>query len=659
MIVPMLAIAAALVTLSTLAARDIADALGTEVVSTTTSKAESEISSFIRVAEELSMFISSRVARGDLPADDLDTWRYPLLDQMHAFKEVSFIVFANAAGETIAAERDPAGLLIGVRNESTGGMMIESATTEEGVALDPPVRAFEFDPALRPWHRAALERNASTWTEPYLFAGRPGSGGDLGISYACPVRDSAGELLGVLAIDVTLGDLSRYLASLSISTQGAIFIVDRSGLLVAASEGGLAVAGGARLSLAGSPSAAAAAVAHSLPTGESGFLDLDRPLLRRVDVGDEPARALITPFRPSPGIDWWIVSVVPERVFMGQALTVQRRLIALSLVGIAFMLAIAFWLSQRLAVPILQLRAHVRRVGEGAVNERLNLRAAREFEDLSKDLNAMAGQLRQRLALQQSLEFARQVQQGLLPKRPPAPSGLDLAGNSQYCDSTGGDYFDFIDLAPAKGRDGADAALVAVGDVMGHGVASALLMASARAALRIQANEPGDLGMKLGAVNRVLMQDSTHGRFMTMLLLLLNPAARRVRYANAGHDAALLYDPATGQFRELEGGGLPLGVEEETKYEEFCVEDIPRGAVLVAGTDGIWETRNAAGESFGKSPLREQIRAHAHEPAQVIVDRIRAALQRHRGGRRLEDDVTLVVARFVDATAPDDAAPAR
>ncbi|MCA9285509.1 MAG: SpoIIE family protein phosphatase [Phycisphaerales bacterium] len=648
-IVPVLAVAAGLVTLSTLAARDIAESLGAEVVSAATAKAQAEIEGFIRVAEELSALNSSRIARGDLPIDDLRSWTRPLLDQMEAFDEVSFLVFANAKGDTIAAERDPQGLLIGVRDDSTDGRMIESALDGTGSLLAPPVRTFEFDPATRPWHQLATRTPNPAWTNAYIFAGRAGSGAETGISYARTVADAQGRFLGVLAVDVTLGDLSLYLESLSIATTGAIFIVDRENLLVAASEGGLTAGEGARLSLADSPSPSAQAVATALRNGGAGTPSIDSPLLKRVAVEGEPARALVTPFHPSPGIDWRIVAVLPEQAFLSRTQTVQHRLIGFSLLGAAVVVVVAVWLSQRIAKPILELRRFVRHVGEGAFGARLDLRAAREFEDLSHDLNEMASQLRQRMALQQSLDLARQVQQSLLPKEPPTPPGLDLAGHSQYCDSTGGDYFDFIDAAPAKGRDGSPTALLAIGDVMGHGVASALLMASARAALRIQAQDESTLGAMLARVNTVLLQDTAHGRFMTMMLLMLNPAARRIRYANAGHDAAILFDPATRRFSELEGGGIPLGVDAGTSYDEYSRENVPPGTVVVAGTDGIWEMRNDRGEFFGKATLRRIIEANAHEPAQRILDRIRESLVRHRGSARIQDDVTLVVAKFSGA----------
>src|SRR5262249_37327111 len=143
-------------------------------------------------------------------------------------------------------------------------------------------------------------------------------------------------------------------------------------------------------------------------------------------------------------------------------------------------LALGLLLARRLSRPILNLTNHVKRVGQGELDARLNLKGAKELVVLSEEINYMTRGLRQRMALEHSLAVAMEVQQSLLPAVDPQYACLDVAGRSQYCEETGGDYYDFIDVNYL-----ADSSLlVAVGDVSGHGIAAALLMASARGALR-------------------------------------------------------------------------------------------------------------------------------------------------------------------------------
>jgi sigma-B regulation protein RsbU (phosphoserine phosphatase) len=261
----------------------------------------------------------------------------------------------------------------------------------------------------------------------------------------------------------------------------------------------------------------------------------------------------------------------------------------------------------------------------------------------------MAGGLKQRMQLEQSLALATHVQQSLLPQSPPTIDALDVAGQSRYCDSTGGDYYDFIDVAPLPGP--GRQILVAVGDVMGHGIGAALLMATARAAVRACAAS-GDGRVSLGAlmsrVNDVLAQDARHGLFMTLSLLVVDVDGRSVRWASAGHDPVIIYDPATGAFDELGGGDLPLGVTDGVAYEEFSRAALPAGAVLFAGTDGIWEARNTADEMYGKARLHELIRRHARDDARTIAAALEAELGAFTSHGPLSDDVTFVVLKLRD-----------
>jgi sigma-B regulation protein RsbU (phosphoserine phosphatase) len=232
-----------------------------------------------------------------------------------------------------------------------------------------------------------------------------------------------------------------------------------------------------------------------------------------------------------------------------------------------------------------------------------------------------------------------EVQQRLLPQRPPRADGLDVAGHSTYCDETGGDYYDFLVLDEAA----PGTLLVALGDVMGHGVAAALVMAGARAVLRDRAGTAGGLAELMGRLNRLLAADLEGTRFMTMHLSVVDAGAGSFRWVSAGHDPALAFDPSTDRFEELEGADLPLGVMDETEYEEHRYGPLRPGQVITVGTDGVWEMPNAAGEQFGKERLREAIRAAAGGTAAEVVQAVLDRLTAFRGDLRPVDDVTFVV----------------
>jgi phosphoserine phosphatase RsbU/P len=236
------------------------------------------------------------------------------------------------------------------------------------------------------------------------------------------------------------------------------------------------------------------------------------------------------------------------------------------------------------------------------------------------------------------------VQQQLLPKQAPVVRGFDVAGHSTYCDETGGDYYDFLVVdEPTAGH-----LMIALGDVMGHGVAAALVMAGTRAVLRDRADATGCLSDLMARLNRMIATDLEGSRFMTMHLGVMDLERRMYRWTSAGHDPAIIFDPATKGFEEPYFSSLPLGIMDDTVYEEHVYGPISPGKILVVGTDGIWEMPNAAGEQFGKLRLREIIEAGADGTAEQLALQIREALTKFRGDAKSVDDVTFVVVKATD-----------
>jgi len=248
-----------------------------------------------------------------------------------------------------------------------------------------------------------------------------------------------------------------------------------------------------------------------------------------------------------------------------------------------------------------------------------------------------------------ALELAEEVQQNLLPKEIPAIKGLDIAAKSIYCNKTGGDYYDFLNVA----QNSAEKFNVVIGDVSGHGIAAGLLMTTARALIRSRSAQPGTLSQIVTEVNRHLTLDVYEtSRFMTLFYLMVDPLNHLLKWVRAGHDAALLYNPASNNFEELYGSGMALGLDETHLYEENEKSDLAKGQIIFLGTDGIWETFNSEGDLFGKEPIKEIIRHKAAASANEIMNEILAALEYFRQGQEPEDDVTLVVVKITDDAMP-------
>ncbi len=238
------------------------------------------------------------------------------------------------------------------------------------------------------------------------------------------------------------------------------------------------------------------------------------------------------------------------------------------------------------------------------------------------------------------LTQAMEVQQSLLPNAGPTLAGLDIFGRSIFCDQTGGDYYDYFE------KNGADGPVVniVVGDVSDHGLPSALLMTTARAFFRERAQQPDSVSGIVAGVNRHLTHDTqTSGRFMTVFFTEIDPCRLSIEWVRAGHDPALVYDSGTDVFEELDGGGgLPLGVFEDARYETSRRALVP-GQLIVIGTDGVWEARDSAGRMFGKSTLKQLIRENSARSSEAIIAAVFEALKRFVAPLHLQDDATLVV----------------
>ena len=311
---------------------------------------------------------------------------------------------------------------------------------------------------------------------------------------------------------------------------------------------------------------------------------------------------------------------------------------------IATVVLLAFRSSRAVTRPVRWLAAATEQFAEGDYDVRLDIRTGDELQELGETFNDLGPKMLERERMKASLGLAMEIQRHLLPKAPPTVEGFDIAGNSLYCDETGGDYYDFIDLVDlGEGKLG-----IAVGDVTGHGIGAALLMASARAVLRSHAVLHGnDLSDLFRTLNIHLVRDTGDERFMTLFYGVLEANERRLWWVSGGHDPGVLWRGAAGTVEALGNTGMPLGVLEEAEYGRAGPVALEPGDVFLVGTDGIWETHNTSGEMFGRERFLEVLRGCAGCSARNIFNAIVEAARAFRGGAAQEDDITLVVVKVL------------
>ncbi len=235
-----------------------------------------------------------------------------------------------------------------------------------------------------------------------------------------------------------------------------------------------------------------------------------------------------------------------------------------------------------------------------------------------------------------TLEFraAQEIQQRLFPTEAPVLDGFDIAGALYPAKATAGDYFDYIAMLD-------QCVGVVLGDVSGHGMGPALLMAETRACVRTLAQSYFDVGEILTRANRVLAADTGDFHFITLAIARIDPRARRLVYASCGQRGYLLHNG--DEVTILDSTSLPLGVSKDTVVptgEEFTLYP---GQIVTFFTDGVFEAESPGRVRFGVQRALQVIRSERDKPARAIVDALYqeiAGFTRHRPQR---DDITMVV----------------
>jgi serine phosphatase RsbU (regulator of sigma subunit) len=250
--------------------------------------------------------------------------------------------------------------------------------------------------------------------------------------------------------------------------------------------------------------------------------------------------------------------------------------------------------------------------------------------------------------LDRELAEARKIQLAWLPQGRPADTGLDVATANEPASHISGDFYNWFDLPDGR-------TAVAIGDVTGHGMSAAFLMASTQ--LLVRTTLPGvcDPGQCLQQVNHQLCVQAFNGQFVTMVLVIIDARSGRVDLASAGHPPPLLISNGSGQPLKAESD-LVLGVEPGEKYrtQSFVIHP---GDSLLFYTDGVIDSESPARERFGL-PRLIRCAAHSTGSAGTMIDAVVAQVSAFRRSSPRADDVTLLAVRMSAIESPEPAGEA-
>ncbi len=318
---------------------------------------------------------------------------------------------------------------------------------------------------------------------------------------------------------------------------------------------------------------------------------------------------------------------------INNAIGVMRlQMLALAIVFLLMTFLMFRFLANRFLTPIGEINSAIRAISDRNFSYRLTIDSSREFRELATTFNATLETLR-------DLETARIVQENLLPERETVLGSLRLVARSQAFSRIGGDYFDFFPISE-------NTLGVFIGDVSGHGISAALIMAMAKATLISVKNSFSDGEKLLDALDQMLALNRTRGsrEYMTGLFITIDSDTGRCRLINRGHCMPIFIGAGASRVEHVKSGGLPLGYNRPGKNQtvEFCLAP---DETLCLYTDGIAEVGASAGNDcvLGYDGFRQMLQTSWQPQVEMFLE---ALLQNHsRWAGQQDDDQSVVLIR--------------
>jgi sigma-B regulation protein RsbU (phosphoserine phosphatase) len=239
--------------------------------------------------------------------------------------------------------------------------------------------------------------------------------------------------------------------------------------------------------------------------------------------------------------------------------------------------------------------------------------------------------------MERELQIAHRVQSSLIPQEIPQVSGWDFSARWIPAREVAGDFYDFID-----GDEGKLGLVIA--DVVDKGMPAALFMAFSRSTLRnnvLRVPTPKD---GIAEVNNLICADSVYGMFITLVYCLIEPDSGEVIYVNAGHNPPLLYRSDKNELINLSRTGIPLGVTEETSFDQETAT-LKSGDFILFYTDGVCDAVNSQGEEFGMERVRRVLLDNSRGSAEEILAALEQASIDFTGATAPFDDITMLIAK--------------
>jgi phosphoserine phosphatase RsbU/P len=372
--------------------------LANQIEDSIQARVEHDLNTFLAKPHALNQINAAAIRSGLVSPRDLVGLRTRFFHQIQAFDSVMTCAFGSEVGEFASAgRRSEGGFDSAIADKRLDNDYRVYLLDDQGEPTEVDTVVQDYYPQQRSWYQAGIHANGPTWSPIYVWA----SQSNMGLSAVLPVYDKAGKLLGVQLSALSLGYIGQFLQNIRLANTGQIFIIERSGLLVASSlaepllqeNRSESEVGLERVSATNSTNPLIRETANYL---NEQFTNLDQiSNQQRLEMAVEGQKYFLSvaPFVDEYGLDWLVIIAIPEADLMGTAEANTRTTILVGLIILAGTLILGIKITQRITHPILQLNQATQEMSRGKWEKIETNTRLKEVRQLTNSFNQMARQL--------------------------------------------------------------------------------------------------------------------------------------------------------------------------------------------------------------------------------------------------------------------------
>ncbi|MGF1494930.1 MAG: ATP-binding protein [Microcoleaceae cyanobacterium] len=372
-----------------------ANQLVTQLQDEATKRIEQKLRLFLRAPIVVTELNEIAIQTGDLKLDNTETLQQRAWQQVLTIPNINFVQFATQTGDFIGVGQNSNGSAIAaIEDETTDGSIRTYILDQQGKRTQSIDQVVEkYDPRLRSWYRTAITKNQPYWSKIYIWVDQS----NLSLTLVRPIESATRNILGVIGADLSFEELEQFLDRQKLGETGQMFILERSGKLVATSSTAPLFKTVnqqiIRINALESDDILVRSTTQQL-VNQFGGLNQIQSLYRSTFKDKDGDRNFlqVSPFQDEYGLDWLIVTVVPESDFVRGLDSLIARLISFaSALGLATLIGV--FVSRRLAKPIINLSQTVQRLSTGNWNQIKGKSQIRELQVLNDAFNQMSHRL--------------------------------------------------------------------------------------------------------------------------------------------------------------------------------------------------------------------------------------------------------------------------